>query len=83
MTQYMQHTHEAVAEFIECKMSQGSRRNLFTALLQSHDTAWHAVKHCNVKVPLKSKCFSIFWTSVSDYVLTIQDNHSTIRSTTR
>lgn len=35
----------SVGEFIECKMSQGSGRNLFTALLQSRVTAWHAVKH--------------------------------------
>lgn len=37
-----------VGEFIECKMSQGSGRNLFTALIQSRVTAWHAVKHANV-----------------------------------
>lgn len=47
MTQYMQHTHEAVGEFIECKMSQSSGRNLFPVLLQNHVTAWHAVKHCS------------------------------------
>lgn len=51
----------SVCEFIECKMSQGSGRNLFTALLQSRVTAWHAVKHANVNYREMMRDRKLLW----------------------